>query len=177
MKIIETFNSSWENETIEDIVADIRMQNQGLPEDANALSPLVCDLLRLADRIEAAHKREQEDAISATVVAAAKSASEVYEPHIQSAQVGNAAKMREALSDACYAMFNFLKTQYGGYEEMAKALDKSKAALAASPRNCDRFASLGKASVAFHEECPVDCDNIRIMTFDEWLFSKAAGDN
>jgi rRNA maturation endonuclease Nob1 len=39
-------------------------------------------------------------------------------------------KLREALSDACYAMFNFLKTQNGGYEEMAKALDKAKAALA-----------------------------------------------
>jgi hypothetical protein len=37
-------------------------------------------------------------------------------------------KLREALSDACYAMFNFLKTQYGcRYEEMAKALDKAKA--------------------------------------------------
>jgi hypothetical protein len=46
-------------------------------------------------------------------------------------------KLREALSDACYAMFNFLKTQNGGYEEMAKALDKAKAALAAPPRNCD----------------------------------------
>ena len=45
-------------------------------------------------------------------------------------RVGNSAKMREALSDACYAMFNFLKTQNGGYEEMAKALDKAKAALA-----------------------------------------------
>jgi hypothetical protein len=45
--------------------------------------------------------------------------------------------MREALSDAYYAMFNFLKTQYGGYEEMAKALDKSKAALAEPLRNCD----------------------------------------
>lgn len=43
-----------ENETIEDIVGDIRAQNQGLPEDATALSPLVCDLLDLADRIEAA---------------------------------------------------------------------------------------------------------------------------
>ena len=52
--------------------------------------------------------------------------------------LGNAAKMREALSDACYAMFNFLKTQNGGYEEMAKALDKAKAALADTPRNCDR---------------------------------------
>jgi hypothetical protein len=45
----------------------------------------------LAYRIEAAHKREQEDAIAATVVAAAKSASEVYEPHIQSKPVGDAA--------------------------------------------------------------------------------------
>ena len=56
----------------------------------------------------------------------------------KSSQVGNAAKIREALSDACYAMFNFLKTQNGGYEEMAKALDKAKAALAEPPRNCDR---------------------------------------
>ena len=46
-------------------------------------------------------------------------------------------KLREALSDTCYAMFNFLKTQNGGYEEMAKALDKAKAALATHPRNCD----------------------------------------
>ena len=47
-----------EKETIADIVADIRAQNQGLPEDSYALSPLVCDLLSFADRIEAAHQRE-----------------------------------------------------------------------------------------------------------------------
>ena len=45
------------HETIEDIVDDIRAQNQGLPEDSYALSPLVCDLLSIADRIEAAHRR------------------------------------------------------------------------------------------------------------------------
>ena len=45
-------------ETISDIVADIRAQNQGLPEDGYALSPLVCDLLKFADRIEAAHQRD-----------------------------------------------------------------------------------------------------------------------
>ena len=44
-------------ETIADIVDDIRAQNQGLPEDSYALSPLVCDLLSLADRIEAVAKR------------------------------------------------------------------------------------------------------------------------
>ena len=47
-------------ETIDDIVADIRAQNQGLPEDSYALSPLVCDLLSIADRIEAAAKSERE---------------------------------------------------------------------------------------------------------------------
>lgn len=60
------------------------------------------------------------------------------EPHSALA-TGNAAAMREALSDACYAMFNFLKTQSGGYEEMAIALDKAKAALAAPARNCDKY--------------------------------------
>ena len=47
-----------ENETVADIVADIRAQNQGLPEDSYALSPLVCDLLSFANRIEEAHQRE-----------------------------------------------------------------------------------------------------------------------
>ena len=49
---------SSKQETIADIVADIRAQNQGLPEDSYALSPLVCDLLSFADRIEEAHQRE-----------------------------------------------------------------------------------------------------------------------
>ena len=69
---------------------------------------------------------------------AAKAKREHEATREKASQVGNAAKMREALSDACYAMFNFLKTQNGGYEEMAKALDKAKAALAVPPRNCDR---------------------------------------
>ena len=126
-------------ETIADIVADIRAQNQGLPEDSYALSPLVCDLLSFADRIEEAAKREREAGAEAAQVCG-----EIGEmigreaTREKSSRVGNAAKMREALSDACYAMFNFLKTQNGGYGEMAKALDKAKAALAVPPRNCDR---------------------------------------
>ena len=49
--------SNANKETIDDIVADIRAQNQGLPEDSYALSPLVCDLLSIADRIEKAYRR------------------------------------------------------------------------------------------------------------------------
>ena len=41
-------------ETIADIVSEIRAQNLGLPEDSYALSPLVCDLLSLARRGEGA---------------------------------------------------------------------------------------------------------------------------
>ena len=52
--------SNERQETVDDIVADIRSENQGLPEDGYALSPLVCDLLSIADRIEAAAKRERE---------------------------------------------------------------------------------------------------------------------
>ena len=164
--------SNEKQETVADIVADIRAQNQGLPEDSYALSPLVCDLLSLADRIEAAHKTEikqikfnfgQGDCVKCAEVpdesckyygepdgcnfrslANILRKAEVCEmigreaTREKSSQVGNAAKIREALSDACYAMFNFLKTQNGGYEEMAKALDKAKAALAEPPRNCDR---------------------------------------
>ena len=67
-------------------------------------------------------------------------------------QLNNAAKMREALSDACYAMFNFLKTQNGGYEEMANALDKAKAALATHPRNCD-IGTVEEQAERFDEFC------------------------
>lgn len=49
------------SERIEDIIGDIRAQNQGLPEDSYALSPYVSDLLRLADRIEAAAKALEAD--------------------------------------------------------------------------------------------------------------------
>ena len=52
--------SNERQETVDDVVADIRSENQGLPEDGYALSPLVCDLLSIADRIEAAYNRERE---------------------------------------------------------------------------------------------------------------------
>jgi hypothetical protein len=62
-------------------------------------------------------------------------------------------KQREALSDACYAMFNFLKTHYGScYEEMANALDKAKAALAEPLKNCE-VGTAEEQSVRFYDYC------------------------
>lgn len=114
-----------ENETIADIVAALR----AVAYIQNVESPRV--VLEFADRIEAAAKREREAGAEASQVCGKIGEFIGREAtREKSSQVGNAAKMREALSDACYAMFNFLKTQNGGYEEMAKALDKAKAALA-----------------------------------------------
>ena len=89
--------------------------------------------------------------------------------------VGNAAAMREALSDSCYAMFNFLKTQNGGYVEMANALDKAKAALAKPPRNCDRFTTLDDARNAFFEDYVPDETCSSANAFAIWLFDEAKG--
>ena len=124
-------------ETIADIVA--AMRNEGHAGDESCLECVGAKLLSFADRIEAAAKREREAGAEAAQICG-----EIGEmigmeaTREKSSRVDNAAKMRDALSDACYAMFNFLKTQNGGYEEMAKALDKAKAALAEPPRNCDR---------------------------------------
>ena len=126
-----------EQETIADIVA--AMRNEGHTGDASCLEWVGAKIRGYADRIEAAANREREAGAEAAQVCG-----EVGEmigreaTREKSSRVGNSAKMRESLSDACYAMFNFLKTQNGGYEEMAKALDKAKAALAAPSRNCDR---------------------------------------
>ena len=125
--------SNVNQETIADIVAAMRL---GVKDwKGERLGVFDC----FADRIEAAAKREREAGAEAAQICG-----EIGEmigmeaTREKSSRVGNSAKMREALSDACYAMFNFLKTQNGGYGEMAKALDKAKAALAVPPRNCDR---------------------------------------
>ena len=125
--------SNAKQETIEDIAAEMR--NEGHAGDASCLEWVGAKMRTYADRIEAAAKREREAGAEAAQIcgeigemigmeAACK------EKVTDCNRLGNAAKMRKALSDACYAMFNFLKTQNGGYEEMAKALDKAKAALA-----------------------------------------------
>ncbi len=106
-------------ETIHDIIAEILAQNQGLPEDAYALSPLVCDMLHLADRLVAAYKRE----------------------------LGNVQKMREALEYVLLCDATDEAAMEDGLtdaERIAEYADhieecqkKAKAALSAPPRNCD----------------------------------------
>jgi hypothetical protein len=82
-------------------------------------------------------------------------------------------KQREALSDACYAIFNFLKTHYGScYEEMANALDKAKAALAEPLKNCE-VGTVEEQKQRFDTFCSrVNCDKCPLM--EEGLWSNCA---
>ena len=85
-------------ETIADIVSEIRAQNLGLPEDSYALSPLVCDLLSLARRIEVANAREREVGAEAAQICGEIGEMIGREATSEnSSQVGNAAKIRDAL--------------------------------------------------------------------------------
>ena len=167
--------SNERQETIADIVADIRAQNQGLPEDGYALSPLAGDLLSIADRIEAAAKRERESGAEAAQVcgeigemigreAARRSDERTAE---KSSAVGNAAAMREALLVVKRLFDGRLMWQ----PDIRKAHEAVDAALAKPPRNCDRpeCATTNAAQDVWRKE-----DGGKTAYY-EWLFAEAKG--
>ena len=131
---------------------------------------------KLLDQIEAAHKLER--AITDVMLAVKDKPLPHPDPDNApplTASPGNVAALRDALNDACHAMFEFLKKQHGGFSDMANALDKGKAALAAPARNCDRFATADKARAAFEAEHSRGIvRNLYTATFD-WLFTRAEG--
>lgn len=160
-------------ETINDIITDIRRRNDGgVPLDGESSHCLAADMLELADRIEKAHNREQEDVIAATVVEAAKSASEVYEPHIKSAEsVGNSAKMRKALLE----IHNQLKERLAGEIPLVSMELRVKniinSALSDTPRNCDLYTTELEAWRAFTKEME-NTPKEEHVYFETWLFAE-----
>ena len=169
--------SNANQETIADIVDDIRAQNQGLPEDSYALSPLVCDLLSLADRIEAAAKRERDSTRE------------------KSSQVGNAAAMLEALYAITLIDTRMLKRLLcelveadifdgGQIRNTIHAVEKARQALAATPRNCDLYRTkkeLDAAYEKYREYVIMSNSNPfvakdEMMTKEDWLFAEAKGE-
>ena len=131
---------SKKQETISDIVADIRAQNQGLPEDGYALSPLVCDLLRIADRIEAAAKSIEADRDNWRRQALDEDARANAATIKESLTVGNSAAIREALKALVCVIDKYDSENPLWWNSGAKGVKPLKDALAAltsPPRNCD----------------------------------------
>ena len=91
---------------------------------------------------------------------------------------GNAAKLREALTDAEKTLYDSSRSMYGIPPHLHALLARIRAALSAPPRNCDRFATVDEARKA-HEEYRGDyimraSNKFDFpMKFEAWLFAPA----
>ena len=155
-----------EKETIEDIVADIRAQNKGLPEDDYALSPLVCDLLRFADRIEAAAKQIEADRDNWRRQALDEDARANAATIKDFSTVGNAAAIREALKAIVGVIDNYDSKNplwWNSGAKGVKPLKDARSAIADPPRNCDIGTALEQ-----HERHNKWCDDHKTMKYCCW---------
>ena len=170
---------SEKQEMIADIITEMRDIGK-LDEKSNDMitrSLMGLGLRTLADRIEAAWKREK-----AEIEASALSVGGIVEA---SRQTGNAAAMRKALE--------FIKLASDDYEKYgttkAGALDviyeKACAALAAPPRNCEKYETADEAMDDFADEALIEEWNVlkagkdrdmlakELYYFINWLFATA----
>ena len=175
-----------ENETITDIIAEMRIfkcrdLSTGELEECTAISKY------LADRLDAAHKREV-DALSEQIAdlsqqrdlwskRAAELVEKCNEQYAKLKQVGNAAKLREACANiAAYArsaQCHATDAHILGYLSQIEMW--ACAALAAPMRNCDRFASAEEAWDAYDAWVESYRSKGKTEPFNEfgWLFAPA----
>ena len=141
-------------ETIDDIVKEIR----GNSEHNHALVEVSKYLTEIADRIEAAAKRERESTCE------------------KSSAVGNAAAMRDALNEIRSRLFYLYVLTDGTFNPPAlkEVYEISDTALSDPPRNCDRFDSIEEAKTRYCAE--VDhvfiWDGFQSQRLIKWLFAK-----
>ena len=95
--------------------------------------------------------------------------------------LGNAAKMREALvkADAAFRRISksawFIDANFSETKEVMDAGDAVASALSATPRNCDRFATLDDARNAFFADYVTDETCSSATAFAIWIFDEAKG--
>ncbi len=118
---------------------------------------LVADIRREADRLEAALERER----------------------------GDCAKLREALDESRRIALSLGGCRLNDYWKLNEIVRVCEAALAAPPRNCDRFATVDEARKAHeaicekygkcHNGCPLNNEEhySAFDCFEAWLFATA----
>lgn len=135
-----------DSETLADIAREMREYDNTPPPKRAWMD--------LADRIEAASEREKVEAVT---IAATKAVNLTDEKWRRDA--GNAAALREALELCVREMCAYCRAEaamtmpgkecfYG-----CEALRVAKSALAAPPRNCDRYRTEKEAEAAFDRFC------------------------
>ena len=173
------------NETIADIVAEKRRRADEIERDVSAkmksgemvsdqyAREVIENLRREADRIEAAHKREVQDALD--------TGGYVEACRARKKSVGNAAKLREVV-ELCDKIIHD-GTIVCNCDIVDEARIKIKEVLSAPPRNCDVYPSVAEARNAFIcEQCEHPCGDCTVCDDDyalcrpcgiKWLFAPA----
>jgi hypothetical protein len=175
------------NETQADILAEMRRHIQAARDYPHDIEITVCDVENWADRIEAAAAREREAAearqTNECVVVREEEAAEWRE------RIGNAAALREALVKTLDAFKSgAIRTEWNDPDswkhddELWYLKNDIESALAAPPRNCDRFKAADEARMAFWDTHETIWDAFKNRGGTElfyevldWLFAKAEG--
>lgn len=140
-------------------------------------------LLKYADRIEKASKALEADRdnwLRQALDEDARANAAICE---KSSQVGNAAKMREAL-DKLLGVFDSGLVEYSDacdHSDTAQiqyVIDKAGEALSVPARNCDRFNNLKGAKIRYCAEVEYVCiwDGVNTEKLINWLFAEAKGE-
>ena len=161
------------HETIADIVTEMRKRAEevyvgqsGYPESWKDQMDYG-EIYELADRIEAANKREHEATIE------------------KSSVVGNAAVMLDALDKIlwCLEWMSDNTENKSIKDHLAKPIELAKSALSASPRNLDCHLAknlIGAVTLycSKNPELPpmVEWNSIQYLEFCKWLFSESKED-
>ena len=168
-----------ENETVADIVADMR--NESHAGDASCLEWVGAKIRGYADRIEAAKHHFRE-------------ATKMISDYKNLLHLGNAAKMREAflriLGTAEHLQTRFAIPKLAS-EEISELKQIAESALSAPPRNCDRFADELDAQIEFlnavwliyvTKDTMLEEDKFENWTeemkskYAKWLYAEAKGE-
>lgn len=167
------------NETIADIVEEMRNRAEAARQYDDGIVML---LNTLADRIETVYKRETVEVSTRAATFAINKTNEEWRQ-----KLGNAAKLREAV---VYLTQNestlFEANLTGGELELLHLItNKARAALAAPPRNCEKYATVDKAMYDFGDEALIEEWNAlkagkdrdmlakELFMFAKWLYAPA----
>lgn len=167
-------------ETLADIIAEMR-RFAAFAADRSRITPApsiaaeqechAAKLTKYADRIEAAAKREQQDAMKTAFLTKCK----VCEKVGPAAAPGNAAAQREALEWAAQFVELGVDDDLGADgQNLTTAAEMARAALAAPARNCDRFQTEEEAYAAFMGLFD-HFKGERHYQYCRWLFAPAEG--
>lgn len=164
-------------ETVKDIIAEKRRRADEIERDCAEkmkrgemvsdcyARELVADIRREADRLEAAHRREK-----AATEADALAVGGIVEA-ARRRERGNSAALREALKAAELGLFRWLSGSISR-DEHRELVATIKTALAAPPRNCDRFGGdIDKLREACARERGLNPEEDFPDVFPDWLLA------